>query len=81
MNIILQSERDRRTLVWLVEQVGEAALENACASLAGQRKPHPSNLAKILGLVPPDNLARPSPTQVQAILAAARKLLASAAHT
>jgi hypothetical protein len=76
MNVILDSERDRRTLAWLVEQVGECALEKACTRLAGQRKPYPSNLAKILGLEPPERLTRPSRAQVQANLAAARKLLA-----
>ena len=81
MNIILQSERDHRALAWLVEQVGEAALENACDSLAGQRKPYPSNLAKILGLALPERLTRPSRPQVQANLAAARKLLASPPRT
>jgi hypothetical protein len=81
MNVILDSERDRRTLAWLVEQVGECALEKACASLVGQRKPYPSNLAKILGLVPPERLTRPTSAQVHANLAAARKLLASPPRT
>lgn len=76
MNIIVESERDRRTLTWLIEQVGESALESACTSLAGQRKAYPSNLAKKLGLVPPESLCRPSREQVQAHLSVLRKLLA-----
>jgi hypothetical protein len=43
--------------------------------LAGRRKRYPSNLAKCLGLVPPDSLARPSPEQVQAYLNDMRALL------
>lgn len=75
MNVILESERDRRTLAWLIQQVGERALEDACASLAGKRKCYPSNLAKCLGLVPPESLSRPSPEQVQAYLKDIRKML------
>jgi hypothetical protein len=75
MNVILESERDRRTLTWLIQQVGERALEDACASLAGKRKCYPSNLAKCLGLVPPENLSRPSPEQVRTYLQDIRKML------
>ena len=75
MNVILETERDRRTLAWLIQQAGEPVLERACASLAGRRKCYPSNLAKCLGLVPPDSLARPSSEQVQAYLNDMRALL------
>jgi hypothetical protein len=75
MKIILEAERDRRTLAWLIDQVGESAVERACTNLAGQRKCYPSNLAKILGLILPESLSRPSPTQVQAYLKEMRKLL------
>ena len=75
MDVILETERDRRTLAWLIQQVGEPALERACATLAGRRKCYPSNLAKCLGLVPPESLARPSPEQVQAYLKDIRGLL------
>ena len=75
MNVIVESNRDRRTLAWLIEQVGESAVEHACARLAGKRKPYPSNLAKTLGLKPPESLCRPSRLQVQAHLAEMRKLL------
>ena len=61
MNVILETERDRRTLAWLIQQVGEPA--------------YPSNLAKCLGLVPPDSLARPSSEEVQAYLNDMRALL------
>ena len=75
MNVILETERDRRTLAWLIQQVGEPALERACSRLAGRRKCYPSNLAKCLGLVLPESLARPSPEQVQAYLKDIRGLL------
>ncbi|MGB7990797.1 MAG: cryptic plasmid protein A [Candidatus Methylophosphatis roskildensis] len=75
MNVIVESERDRRTLAWLIEQVGQNAVERACANLGGKRKPYPSNLAKILGLVPPESLCRPSPVQVKLYLAEMRKLV------
>lgn len=75
MNVILETERDRRTLAWLIQQVGEPALQRACATLAGRRKCYPSNLAKCLGLVPPESLARPSSEQVQAYLKDIRGLL------
>ena len=75
MNVILETERDRRTLAWLVQQVGELGLERACASLAGRRKCYPSNLAKCLGLVLPESLARPSSEEAQAYLKDIRGLL------
>ena len=75
MNVILETERDRRTLAWLIQQVGEPALERASSRLAGSRKCYPSNLAKCLGLVPPDSLARPSSEQVQDYLKDIRRLL------
>jgi hypothetical protein len=76
MNVILESQRDHRTLAWLIEQVGESELERACASLAGDRKAYPSNLAKVLGLVPPEGLCRPSRAEVRVRLDQIRKLLA-----
>ena len=75
MKVILESERDRRTLAWLIEQVGEAAVEHAGDRLAGQRKPYPSNLAKALGLIPPESLSRPTPVQVQQHLSKLHRLL------
>lgn len=56
MKVILESDRDRRVFEWLVEQVGESAVIAAAESLAGARKPYVSNIAKALGLTPPDHL-------------------------
>ncbi|KIF83941.1 hypothetical protein [Noviherbaspirillum autotrophicum] len=56
MDVIVKSDRDQRTLDWLVAQVGESVVEGACTKLAGARKPYVSNIAKILGLTPPDEM-------------------------
>lgn len=42
---------------------------------AGDRKAYPSNLAKVLGLVPPQDLRRPSWAEVRVRLDQIRKLL------
>lgn len=56
MEILIESDRDRRIYDWLLTQVGEAALREACSSLAGNRRLYVSNLAKVLGLKPPADL-------------------------
>lgn len=57
MEILIESERDQRTYDWLLSQVGETALQAACLALAGDRRLYVSNLAKVLGLRPPADLA------------------------
>lgn len=76
MDIILDSDRDRRTLEWLITQVGEDAINEACLQLAGTRKPYVSNIAKVLGLVPPDTLLGPSRAEARLRLVAVKNLLA-----
>lgn len=56
MQVIIESERDRRTYDWLLSQVGEFAMQAACLSLAGNRRLYVSNLAKALGIAPPEEL-------------------------
>lgn len=56
MDVILESDRDRRALNWLIDQVGLSAVEDACSQLAGQRKAYVSNLAKALKLTLPDSI-------------------------
>jgi hypothetical protein len=56
VEILIESDRDRRTYGWLLAQVGEVALRDACLSLAGNRRLYVSNLAKALGLKPPVDL-------------------------
>jgi len=57
MNLIVESKRDQRVLDWLVSQVGEEAVVNACMHLAGARRAYVSNIAKLLNLSIPANLA------------------------
>ncbi len=75
MHIVIESERDRRVLSWLVEQAGEDAVVSACIQLAGRRRAFPSNVAKVLGLNPPKALALASPESAAAHMAAIAKLL------
>lgn len=75
MQIVIESERDRRVLHWLVEQAGEAAVASACLQLAGRRRAFPSNVVKQLGLNPPKALALASRESAAAHTAAIGKLL------
>lgn len=75
MNVIIQSPRDQRVLDWLVQQVGLDAISAACSQLAGGRRPYPSNLAKVLGLTPPESLSLASREVAQAHLDAIYKKL------
>ncbi len=56
-SVIVTSERDQRVLDWLLSQVGRDALEAACRLIPGRRRPYVSNVAKVLGLTPPSDLA------------------------
>lgn len=53
MKLIVESTRDQRVLDWLVRQVGQEAIANACMQLAGARRAYVSNIAKVLKLCPP----------------------------
>lgn len=75
MEVVVNSERDRRTLEWLIAQAGEKAVEEACLELAGQRKPYVSNLAKVLGLNPPEGLLATPRSEAKSRLEAIKKLL------
>lgn len=75
MEVVIESERDRRTYEWLVAQVGAEAVSRACQSLAGDRKPFVSNVAKTLGLKPPSDLALASRETAQKHLATMRTIL------
>lgn len=75
MQIVIESDRDRRVLRWLIEQAGEEAVASACLQLAGRRRAFPSNVAKLLGLNPPKSLALASRESAAAHMAAIAKLL------
>lgn len=64
VGVVLESERDRRTYAWLLENFGADAVNRAVASLAGARRPYVSNIAKSLGVSVPREVH--SPEQVAA---------------
>lgn len=53
--VIIQNARDERVMQWLRGQASLIAIESACKQL-GRRHPYPSNIAKTLGLNPPEHL-------------------------
>lgn len=53
--VLVVNARDQRVVQWLCEQVGKEAVEEASKDLGG-RHTYPSNIAKLLGLKPPENL-------------------------
>lgn len=73
--LILANDRDRRTLEWLVAQVGEAAILDAVAQLAGARKPYLSNVAKVLGVELPKKLEQTPAPNARAHLADLKKMV------
>jgi hypothetical protein len=75
MEVIVETDRDRRTLVWLIEQVGDEAVQKACAQLVGHRKPFVSNISKVLGLVPPESVLGPSRKEAKERLGALKAIL------
>lgn len=78
---ILNSERDRRTYEWLVTQVGQEAVNAAMVRLLGRRKPYVSNIAKILGLTPPESVRRTSSEEARARLSEIKAMLAASRGT
>lgn len=75
MQIVIESDRDRRVLRWLIEQAGQEAVASACLQLAGRRQAFPSNVAKLFGLNPPKALALASRESAAAHMIAIAKLL------
>jgi len=75
LGVIVANDRDRRTFAWLRSQVGDEAISGAVGRLVGGRKPYPSNVAKVLGVVLPECLERPNPETVRASLQAFRSRL------
>lgn len=78
MQIVIESERDRRVLGRRVERAGEDAVASACLQLAGRRRAFPNNAAKVLGLSTPKVLALTSPESAAVHVAAIAKLLGGA---
>ncbi|CAH0444196.1 hypothetical protein LMG10661_00720 [Ralstonia syzygii subsp. syzygii] len=75
LGVIIANDRDLRSLTWLREHVGDAAIEAAVAQLAGQRRPYVSNVAKALGIEIPSSLALTGVDTARARIAALRALI------
>lgn len=75
LGVIVSNDRDRRTLAWLRETVGDEAISAAVGHLVGNRKPYVSNVSKALGVAIPERLERPDRETVRANLAAFRSRL------
>jgi hypothetical protein len=75
LGVIVANERDRRTLAWLRDQVGDEAIRGAVDQLAGNRRPYLSNVAKVLGVALPRDLEVVDRETARARLAALRAQL------
>lgn len=73
--LVIESERDRRTLDWLLAQVGAEGVQTALGGLSGGRRGYVSNLCRILGLRPPEQLERASADTARRHLAELQKLM------
>jgi hypothetical protein len=73
--VVIESKRDERVLAWLIAQVGEQRVAEASLRLAGARRRYPSNIARVLGLKPPRDLAVASRADAQRHLDAIASLL------
>lgn len=75
LGLIIANDRDRRTLAWLRDRVGDAVILEAVGQLAGNRKPYLSNVAKALGVALPDRLEATDRETARKHLAAIRDRL------
>ena len=78
------NERDRQTLAWLREQVGDASLAAAAKRCSGPTKPYVSAVCRCLGLTAPTPMASrhrgPTATAEQSLASIRKILTAAAAH-
>jgi hypothetical protein len=76
----VQNERDRRTLAWLRERMGDAAIADAAQRCGGPSKPYLSSVCRRLGVTAPrfamQRRRTPSAAAEQS-LATIREILAS----
>jgi hypothetical protein len=73
--VVVESKRDQRVLDGVVERVGHEGVAQACSKLAGGRNADPSNVAKVLGVMPPHALAVASRAHATAHLHEIARLL------
>ncbi|MCX7689110.1 MAG: cryptic plasmid protein A [Fimbriimonadales bacterium] len=81
MEPLITNERAQREWAWICAHVGETTAREAIAKLPGARKPYPLNVARVLGLSLPRELAKdpPAPPEVARLhLERARALLKKA---
>lgn len=58
MEPLITNPRAAREWAWIVQQVGEQAALEALGKLPGNRRPYPLNVARVLGLRLPPDLAQ-----------------------
>jgi hypothetical protein len=73
--VIIENERDERTAAWLIETYGAEAVAEAETRIAGERRPYPSNIAKVLGVSLPEALKRTENAAARQKLAELRRML------
>lgn len=73
--MIIQNDQDRRAVAWLIEKFGAEAVAEAEARIAGERRPYPSNIAKVLGVSLPEALKRTENAAARQKLAELRRML------
>ena len=73
--MIIENERDERTAAWLIETYGAEAVAEAETRIAGERRPDPSNIAKVLGVSLPESLKRTENAAARQKLAELRRML------
>lgn len=80
MGVIVESDRDRRTLEYLVKTCGAERVAKVCGELPGQTRPYVSNIAKRLGVVIPEEvvitpraIGRERVAELKNILSSAKK--------
>lgn len=79
LRVVVESERDSRTLAYLFATCGEQAVEQACGQLPGSRRPYVSNLARVLRVSIPDSVVKTPRAEGIEQLAAIKQLLERAA--
>ena len=75
LGVIVENERDRRTLRWLIDTAGQDAIREAIQRIPGNRRPYVSNVAKTMGLTPPKDLEVADRETARRYLEAIRKQL------
>jgi hypothetical protein len=73
--MIIQNDQDRRAVAWLIEKFGAKAVAEAETRIAGERRPYPSNIAKVLGVSLPESLKRTENAAARQKLAELRRML------